>query len=54
MFDKDMVVLLSYTNSENVLVGPYGETYPASHDAVQAMNIKADEVLDAEEEEDPV
>jgi hypothetical protein len=35
-------------------MGPYGETYPASHDANQAMNIKVEEVSDAEEEEDPV
>jgi hypothetical protein len=35
-------------------VGLYGETYPTSHDANQAMNIKAEEISDAEEEEDPV
>jgi hypothetical protein len=35
-------------------VGPYGETYPASHDANQAMNIKVKEGSDAEEEDDPV
>jgi hypothetical protein len=35
-------------------VGPYGETYPAYHDGSQAMNVKAEEVSDAEEEEDPV
>jgi hypothetical protein len=45
--------LQSYTNSENVLVGPYGETYPASHDANQAVNVKAEAASDAEEEEDP-
>jgi hypothetical protein len=43
----------SYTNSGNVSVDPYGETYPTSHDA-QAMNVKAEAVSDAEEEEDPV
>jgi hypothetical protein len=34
----------------------YGETFPTSHDANQAMNIKAEEVSDPEEEEeeDPV
>jgi hypothetical protein len=32
-------------------VDPHGETYPAPHDANQAVNIK---VSDAEEEEDPV
>ncbi|XP_033608778.1 uncharacterized protein LOC111868011 isoform X2 [Cryptotermes secundus] len=42
------------TNSENVLVGPYGETYPTPHDAHHVMNIKAEAVSDAEEEEDPV
>jgi hypothetical protein len=35
-------------------VGPYGETYPASHDANQAMNIKVEAVSNAEEENDPV
>jgi hypothetical protein len=35
-------------------VGPYGETYPASHDANQAVNIKAEEVSDAQEEADPL
>jgi hypothetical protein len=35
-------------------VGPHGETYPAPHDANQAMNIKADAASDAEEEEDPL
>jgi hypothetical protein len=35
-------------------VGPHGETYSASHDANQAVNIKAEEVLDAQEEADPV
>jgi hypothetical protein len=44
----------SYTNSENVLVGPYSETYPTSHGADQAMSIKAEAVSDAEEEEDPL
>jgi hypothetical protein len=41
-------------NSENVLVGPYGETYPASHDASQAMNIKTEEVSDEQEDADPL
>ncbi|XP_033608836.1 uncharacterized protein LOC111868158 [Cryptotermes secundus] len=41
-------------NSENVLVGPYGETYPTPHDANQAMNVKPDTVSDAEEEKDSV
>jgi hypothetical protein len=46
------MVLQNSTNSKNVLVGPYGETYPASHDANQAMNIKAEEVSDAQEDAD--
>jgi hypothetical protein len=49
-----MVPLQNCTNSENVLVGPYGETYPGSHDANLAVNMKAEEVSDAEKEEDPV
>jgi hypothetical protein len=48
------MVLQSCTNSENVLVGLYGETYPASHDANQTMNTKAEEVSDSQEEADPV
>jgi hypothetical protein len=46
--------LQNCTDSEKVLVGPYGETYPTSHDANQAMNIKAEEVSDSQEEADPV
>jgi hypothetical protein len=46
--------LQSYTNSEIILVGPYGETYPASHDANQAMNIKDEEISDAQEGVDPM
>jgi hypothetical protein len=53
MVDSDMV-LQSYTNSENILVGPYGETYPACHNGGQAVNMKAEEVSEAEEELDPV
>jgi hypothetical protein len=48
------VVLQNYTNSEMVLVGACGETYPISHDANQAVNIKAEEVSDAQEEADPL
>ena len=46
--------LQNCTNSEKVLVGPYGETYPASDDENQAMNIKSEEVSDSQEEVDPV
>jgi hypothetical protein len=52
MIDKDMMVSQNYTYSKNILVGLYGETYPASHDASQAMAIKAEEVSHAKEEED--
>jgi hypothetical protein len=45
IFHED-VVLQSYTNSENMLEGPYGETYPACHDGEQTVNIKAEEEVD--------
>jgi hypothetical protein len=48
------MVLQICTNSENILAGSYDETYTACHDANQAMNIKADEVIDADEEEGPL
>jgi hypothetical protein len=48
------MVLQNYTNSENVSVSPCGATYPASYDASQAMNIKAEEVSDTQEEAIPV
>jgi hypothetical protein len=35
-------------------VGPYSETYPASYDADQAMNMKVKEGSDVEVEDDPV
>jgi hypothetical protein len=46
--------LQNSTKSENILVGPYGETYPAYHDGNHAMDVKAEDVSDAEEEEVPV
>jgi hypothetical protein len=49
-----MMVFQNCTNSEKILVGPYGEIYPASHDANQAMGIKSEDVSDAEEEADPL
>jgi hypothetical protein len=52
MIDKCMMVLQSYTNSEKILMSPYGETYPACHDGNQAMNVKAEEVSDMGEEVD--
>jgi hypothetical protein len=51
---KVILVLQNYTNSEKVLVGPYGEMYPASYDANHTMNIKTEEDSDAQEEVDPV
>jgi hypothetical protein len=54
VIDKDMMVLQNYTNSENILMGLYGETHRACHDANQAMDIKAEDVSDAKEEEHPV
>ena len=51
---KDVMPLQNCTNSEKVLMGPYGEIYPASHDANQAMYIKAEEVSDSQEEADPL
>jgi hypothetical protein len=49
MTDKVMMVLQNYTISENILVVPYGETYPASHDANQATIITDLKVSDAED-----
>jgi hypothetical protein len=49
-----MMVLQNCTNSEEVLVDLYGETYPASYDAHHAMNIKAEEVPDSQEESYPI
>jgi hypothetical protein len=34
-------------------VGPYGETYPASHGANQVVKVKPEATSDAEEEDDP-
>jgi hypothetical protein len=48
------MVLQICTNSENILAGAYGETYPACHDANEDMNLKAEEVIDSEEKEDPL
>jgi hypothetical protein len=54
MTDKGVMVLQNYKNSENVLAGAYGETYPTCQDANQAMNIRAEEVIDTEEDPLPV
>jgi hypothetical protein len=52
MIDKDTIVLQNCTIMKKEVLGPFGETYPPFHDANQAMNIKAEEVSDAEEEEE--
>jgi hypothetical protein len=54
MADKDMMAFQGCTNSENVLMGPYDETYAACQDGDQAVNTKAEEISDTEEEVDPV
>jgi hypothetical protein len=38
----------------NILVCPYGETYPTSHHANQAMNMKVKVGSDVEGDDDPV
>jgi hypothetical protein len=48
------MVLQNSTNSENVLVGPYGELYSASHDPNQATDVKTEEISDAQEDADPM
>jgi hypothetical protein len=48
------MVLQNYTDTGNAVPGPCAETCTASHDATQAMNIKAEEVSDADEKRDPV
>ncbi|XP_033606438.1 uncharacterized protein LOC111862093 isoform X2 [Cryptotermes secundus] len=53
MTDKNMI-LQNYTNSEEVVLGPYVQMYPASHGSNQALNIKAEEDSDLQEEVDPV
>jgi hypothetical protein len=50
---KDVIVLLNYTNVEKIVPGPCGETCPTSYDSDQAMNIKAEEVSEVKDEEDP-
>jgi hypothetical protein len=54
VIDKEMMVLQNYTNLEDIVLGLCGETYPTSDAANQAMNVKAEEVSDIKEEEDPV
>jgi hypothetical protein len=54
MIDKYVMFLQNYTNLEKSMLSPYGEMYPTSDDANQARDIKAEEVSNAEGEEDPV
>jgi hypothetical protein len=54
MIDKDVMVLQNHTYSVMDLRDPCGEMNPISGDASQAINIKVEEVSDAEEEEGPV
>jgi hypothetical protein len=54
MINKDMTVFQNYAGIEKILPGPCGETFMTSHDAKLAMNIKAEEMSDAEELEDPL
>jgi hypothetical protein len=49
-----MIVLQNYTDLGNAVPGPCVETCTTSHDATQAMNIKSEEVSDADEKEDPL
>jgi hypothetical protein len=49
-----MMVLQNHTNSEMEVQDPCGETNPTSRDASQAINIKVEEVSEAEEEVGPV
>jgi hypothetical protein len=54
MIDKGMMVLQNQTNSEMEVLEPSDQTHPTSRDASQAINIKVEEVSDAEEEAGPV
>jgi hypothetical protein len=54
MIGKDMMVLQNHTNSEMEVQDPCDESNPTSHEASRAINIKDEEVSDAEEEAGPV
>jgi hypothetical protein len=54
MIDKDVMVLQNHTNSAIEQQNPCGDPNPSSRDVSQAINIKDEEVSDAEEEEGPV
>jgi hypothetical protein len=50
MIDKDVMVLQNQTNSEMEVQEPCDETRPTSRDASHGINIKVEEVSDAEQE----
>jgi hypothetical protein len=55
MTDKGMLVLQDCAHSQEDVPGSCTDTCPtSSHDANQAINIKVEEILDKEEEEDPL
>jgi hypothetical protein len=54
MTNEAMMVLQNYKDLGNTVPGPCAETGTTSYDATQAMNIKAEEVSDADEKEDPL
>jgi hypothetical protein len=54
MIDKNVMVLQNHTNTVTEELDPCGESDPTSGDASQAINIKVEEVSDAEEEVGPV
>jgi hypothetical protein len=54
MIDKDVMILQNRTNSAMELRDPCGEANPTSGDASQAINIKVEEVSDAEEGPVPI
>jgi hypothetical protein len=54
MTHKVMFALQNCLDSEKDIPYLYGETYQTAHDENQAMNIKAEELLDIELEEGPV
>jgi hypothetical protein len=54
MIDKESMVLQNHTNSLMEVRDPCDETNPTARDASHTINIKVEEVSDAEEEEGPV
>jgi hypothetical protein len=52
MMNEDMTVLQNYADLGNAVPGPCAETCTTSHDSTQAMNIKAEEISDADGTED--